>query len=66
VSFALQSDSEYMAGQLSAFGYDVTDEPEGVDLWLINTYNFILLLGYIVLCVSCWVFTVARSIRELN
>ncbi|GJN02903.1 hypothetical protein PR202_ga20294 [Eleusine coracana subsp. coracana] len=35
--FALQSDSEYMSGQLSAFGYDVTDEPEGADLWLINT-----------------------------
>jgi hypothetical protein len=66
VSFALQSDSEYMAGQLSAFGYDVTDEPEGADLWLINTYDFILLLGYTVLCVSFWVFTVARSICELN
>ncbi|GJN27590.1 hypothetical protein PR202_gb15622 [Eleusine coracana subsp. coracana] len=26
-----------MSGQLSAFGYDVTDEPEGADLWLINT-----------------------------
>ncbi|XP_010912525.1 uncharacterized protein [Elaeis guineensis] len=32
-----QSDSEYMAGQLSAFGYAVTDEPEEADLWLINT-----------------------------
>lgn len=34
----LQSDSEYMAGQLSAFGYAITDEPEEADLWLINTY----------------------------
>ncbi|OAY64730.1 Threonylcarbamoyladenosine tRNA methylthiotransferase [Ananas comosus] len=32
-----QSDSEYMAGQLSAFGYAITDEPEEADLWLINT-----------------------------
>eukprot|EP00268_Persea_americana_P002934 TRINITY_DN10883_c0_g1_i3.p1 TRINITY_DN10883_c0_g1~~TRINITY_DN10883_c0_g1_i3.p1 ORF type:complete len:625 (+),score=114.42 TRINITY_DN10883_c0_g1_i3:196-2070(+) len=32
-----QSDSEYMAGQLSAFGYALTDDPEGADLWLINT-----------------------------
>ncbi|CAA6660450.1 unnamed protein product [Spirodela intermedia] len=32
-----QSDSEYMAGQLSSFGYAVTDDPEGADLWLINT-----------------------------
>ncbi|PKA62532.1 CDK5RAP1-like protein [Apostasia shenzhenica] len=32
-----QSDSEYMAGQLSAFGYALTDSPEEADLWLINT-----------------------------
>ncbi|XP_074574562.1 uncharacterized protein LOC141831010 [Curcuma longa] len=32
-----QSDSEYMAGQLSAFGYAVTEDPEQADLWLINT-----------------------------
>ncbi|KAJ4756642.1 Threonylcarbamoyladenosine tRNA methylthiotransferase [Rhynchospora pubera] len=32
-----QSDSEYMAGQLSAFGYSLTDEPDEADLWLINT-----------------------------
>ncbi|GLT64545.1 hypothetical protein SLA2020_370310 [Shorea laevis] len=32
-----QSDSEYMAGQLSAFGYSLTDNPEEGDLWLINT-----------------------------
>ncbi|EMS55517.1 CDK5 regulatory subunit-associated protein 1-like 1 [Triticum urartu] len=32
-----QSDSEYMSGQLSAFGYAITEEPEGADLWLINT-----------------------------
>ncbi|KAM0940531.1 putative tRNA (N(6)-L-threonylcarbamoyladenosine(37)-C(2))-methylthiotransferase [Dioscorea sansibarensis] len=32
-----QSDSEYMAGQLSAFGYAVTDNPDEADLWLINT-----------------------------
>ncbi|GLT27083.1 hypothetical protein SLA2020_021110 [Shorea laevis] len=32
-----QSDSEYMAGQLSAFGYALTDNPEEGDLWLINT-----------------------------
>lgn len=32
-----QSDSEYMAGQLSAYGYTLTDIPEEADLWLINT-----------------------------
>uniref|UniRef100_A0A1D1YPZ1 Threonylcarbamoyladenosine tRNA methylthiotransferase n=1 Tax=Anthurium amnicola TaxID=1678845 RepID=A0A1D1YPZ1_9ARAE len=32
-----QSDSEYMAGQLTAFGYAVIDDPEDADLWLINT-----------------------------
>ncbi|CAL9041102.1 uncharacterized protein LOC135622783 [Musa acuminata AAA Group] len=32
-----QSDSEYMAGQLSAFGYAVTEDPQEADLWLINT-----------------------------
>lgn len=32
-----QSDSEYMAGQLSDYGYSVTDAPDGADLWLINT-----------------------------
>lgn len=32
-----QSDSEYMSGQLSAFGYALTDSPEEADLWLINT-----------------------------
>ncbi|XP_008459673.1 uncharacterized protein LOC103498722 isoform X1 [Cucumis melo] len=32
-----QSDSEYMAGQLSAFGYLLSDNPEDADLWLINT-----------------------------
>ncbi|XAR57488.1 tRNA (N6-L-threonylcarbamoyladenosine37-C2)-methylthiotransferase [Bertholletia excelsa] len=32
-----QSDSEYMAGQLSAFGYVLTDNPEDAHLWIINT-----------------------------
>ncbi|CAK8541804.1 unnamed protein product [Lathyrus sativus] len=32
-----QSDSEYMAGQLSAFGYFLSDNPDEADLWLINT-----------------------------
>ncbi|XP_026388419.1 threonylcarbamoyladenosine tRNA methylthiotransferase-like [Papaver somniferum] len=32
-----QSDSEYMAGQLSAFGYALSDNPDDADLWLINT-----------------------------
>ncbi|KAL3503839.1 hypothetical protein ACH5RR_033680 [Cinchona calisaya] len=32
-----QSDSEYMAGQLSAFGYVLSDSPDEADLWLINT-----------------------------
>ncbi|XP_022949069.1 threonylcarbamoyladenosine tRNA methylthiotransferase [Cucurbita moschata] len=32
-----QSDSEYMAGQLSAFGYLLSENPEEADLWLINT-----------------------------
>ena len=41
----LQSDSEYMSGQLSAFGYAITEEPEGADLWLINTYGLSVLFG---------------------
>ncbi|KAH9758098.1 threonylcarbamoyladenosine tRNA methylthiotransferase [Citrus sinensis] len=32
-----ESDSEYMAGQLSAFGYALTDNSEEADIWLINT-----------------------------
>lgn len=32
-----QSDSEYMAGQLSAYGYGLTEAPDIADLWLINT-----------------------------
>lgn len=32
-----QSDSEYMAGQLSAFGYALSENPDESDLWLINT-----------------------------
>ncbi|VVA94997.1 unnamed protein product [Arabis nemorensis] len=32
-----QSDSEYMAGQLTAFGYALTEVPDDADLWLINT-----------------------------
>ncbi|GMH17332.1 hypothetical protein Nepgr_019173 [Nepenthes gracilis] len=32
-----QSDSEYMAGQLSAYGYALCEDPEEADLWLINT-----------------------------
>ncbi|KAJ4842050.1 hypothetical protein Tsubulata_037966 [Turnera subulata] len=32
-----KSDSEYMAGQLSSFGYSLSDYPEEADLWLINT-----------------------------
>jgi hypothetical protein len=35
--FLEQSDSEYMAGQLSAYGYGLTEAPESADLWLINT-----------------------------
>ncbi|KAL8160007.1 hypothetical protein V2J09_001544 [Rumex salicifolius] len=35
--FRLPSDSEYMAGQLSTYGYLLADEPEEADLWLINT-----------------------------
>lgn len=32
-----QSDSEYMAGQLSAFGYNMSENEDEADLWLINT-----------------------------
>ncbi|KAF6159514.1 hypothetical protein GIB67_032285 [Kingdonia uniflora] len=32
-----QSDSEYMTGQLLAFGYALSDNPEEANLWLINT-----------------------------
>ncbi|KAL1060286.1 hypothetical protein V6Z11_1Z110300 [Gossypium hirsutum] len=38
-SHTRQSDSEYMAGQLSAFGYAISDNPEEGDLWLINTFS---------------------------
>ncbi|GER27528.1 (Dimethylallyl)adenosine tRNAmethylthiotransferase MiaB [Striga asiatica] len=31
------SDSEYMAGQLSAFGYSLSENQDEADLWLINT-----------------------------
>lgn len=37
-----QSDSEYMAGQLSAFGYALIENPEEADLWLINTWVLLL------------------------
>jgi hypothetical protein len=55
---APQSDSEYMSGQLSAFGYAITEEPEGAHLWLINTYGPFLLLA------DCSL--KPRSIHELN
>ncbi|CAI5467871.1 unnamed protein product [Closterium sp. Yama58-4] len=32
-----QSDSEYMAGQLAAFGYQLVEVPSEADLWIINT-----------------------------
>lgn len=32
-----QSDSEYMAGQLSAYGYTISEIPDDADVWLINT-----------------------------
>ncbi|XP_046353392.2 threonylcarbamoyladenosine tRNA methylthiotransferase-like [Haliotis rufescens] len=31
------SDSEYMAGQLAAYGYKITEEKEKADLWLLNS-----------------------------
>lgn len=31
------SDGEYMAGQLAAYGYQLTDEPARADLWLLNS-----------------------------
>lgn len=31
------SDSEYMAGQLAATGYHLTDKKENADLWLLNS-----------------------------
>lgn len=31
------SDSEYMAGQLSSYGYKLTEDPEVADLWLLNS-----------------------------
>uniref|UniRef100_A0A2P2I1K8 Threonylcarbamoyladenosine tRNA methylthiotransferase n=1 Tax=Hirondellea gigas TaxID=1518452 RepID=A0A2P2I1K8_9CRUS len=31
------SDSEYMAGQLAAYGYDIVDSSESADLWLLNS-----------------------------
>lgn len=31
------SDSEYMAGQLAAYGYKLVDDPNQADLWLLNS-----------------------------
>lgn len=31
------SDSEYMAGQLAAYGYHITDDKDTADLWLLNS-----------------------------
>ncbi|XP_075069235.1 threonylcarbamoyladenosine tRNA methylthiotransferase [Mixophyes fleayi] len=31
------SDGEYMAGQLAAYGYGITEHPEQADLWLLNS-----------------------------
>ncbi|XP_015114214.1 threonylcarbamoyladenosine tRNA methylthiotransferase, partial [Diachasma alloeum] len=31
------SDSEYMAGQLAAYGYNLTDDKSEADLWLLNS-----------------------------
>lgn len=31
------SDSEYMAGQLAAFGYNLTEDKSIADLWLLNS-----------------------------
>lgn len=31
------SDSEYMAGQLASYGYDIVDKKEEADLWLLNS-----------------------------
>jgi hypothetical protein len=34
-----------MAGQLSAFGYSLSDNPDEADLWLINTSVFYILIS---------------------
>ncbi|KAK7077994.1 Threonylcarbamoyladenosine tRNA methylthiotransferase [Halocaridina rubra] len=31
------SDSEYMAGQLAAYGYHITEDKQNADLWLLNS-----------------------------
>ncbi|XP_078271010.1 threonylcarbamoyladenosine tRNA methylthiotransferase isoform X1 [Rhinoraja longicauda] len=31
------SDGEYMAGQLAAYGYKITENPSSADLWLLNS-----------------------------
>ncbi|XP_074063050.1 threonylcarbamoyladenosine tRNA methylthiotransferase [Macrotis lagotis] len=31
------SDGEYMAGQLAAYGYKITENPSEADLWLLNS-----------------------------
>ncbi|XP_063779314.1 threonylcarbamoyladenosine tRNA methylthiotransferase [Pseudophryne corroboree] len=31
------SDGEYMAGQLAAYGYGITEHPDQADLWLLNS-----------------------------
>eukprot|EP00800_Vazella_pourtalesii_P002819 TRINITY_DN1277_c0_g1_i2.p1 TRINITY_DN1277_c0_g1~~TRINITY_DN1277_c0_g1_i2.p1 ORF type:complete len:459 (-),score=110.47 TRINITY_DN1277_c0_g1_i2:245-1621(-) len=31
------SDAEYMAGQLAAYGYSITEDKESADLWLLNS-----------------------------
>lgn len=37
-----QSDSEYIAGQLSAFGYNLSENEDKADMWLINTLDYFL------------------------
>lgn len=34
------SDSEYMAGQLAAYGYNLTTDKHTADLWLLNRYIY--------------------------
>ena len=31
------SDSEFMAGQLGAYGYELSDDPDAADVWVVNT-----------------------------
>ena len=61
-----QSDSEYMAGQLSAFGYSLSDSPEEADLWLINTWASSLFPSYLTSFFFFWSYNSSEDIYKFH